>query len=241
MTHAAIWLALAMGPLFLASSASAQGALTNGWMHTGTISPAGDSDSWTFDATAGDAIVVRVGELANLAFAPKIQLFSPTATLLGTSATTVGAEIAITATNSGTFTVVVSDNAGTQTNSYRLTLAKTGAAVAVAPGDEGGPMTNGLMHTGTINVGDLDVWTVAATNGDAIVVRMGETNFGSALNPQVRIYGPTGLLLGNVDTAYGAEVAIRATNTGTFLVLAGDFTASWSGSGPYRLTLAKTG
>ena len=36
------------------------------------------------------------------------------------------------------------------TGSYRLTLAKTGAAVVVSPDDEGGPMTNGAMHTGTI-------------------------------------------------------------------------------------------
>ena len=35
-------------------------------------------------------------------------------------------------------------------------------------GDSGGPMTNGAMHTGTIDVGDLDVWTVAASTGEAI-------------------------------------------------------------------------
>ncbi len=228
--------------MLYANSAAAQGALTNGWTHTGNISPAGDSDSWTFTANAGDSIVVRAGEMFNTTFAPRLQILSPTSVLLAsTTATIYAAEVAVVATNSGTFTVVVTDNAGTQTNAYRLTLAKTGDAVVVTPGDEGGPLTNGVMHTGTIAVGDLDVWTVTATVGQSLVVRMGEVSNGSSLNPQVRIYGPTGALLGNVETTDGAEVAVTATNSGTFLVVAGDYASNWSGSGAYRLTLAKTG
>src|SRR4051812_11707380 len=56
-----------IGIFLLASwsgSAFAQGALTNGWTHTGTIAPVGDSDSWTFSATIGDTIVLRVGEIS---------------------------------------------------------------------------------------------------------------------------------------------------------------------------------
>jgi hypothetical protein len=223
-----------------ARHAFAQGALTNGWTHTGNISPAGDSDSWTFTASAGDSIVVRAGELSSTAFAPRVQVFSPTSVLLGTSTSTVGAEVAVTATNSGTFTVVVTDNAGTQTNNYRLTLAKSPGAIFVAPGDEGGPLTNGAMHTGTISVGDLDVWTVEATVGQSIVVRMGETSSVS-LSPQLRIYGPTGTLLDTSTSTIGAELAVTAASSGTFLVVAGDYAPNWSGSGAYRLTLAKTG
>lgn len=121
----------------------AQGAIASGETLTGTITPAGETDSWTFSANTGDAIVVRVGETATTAFSPKIQLLSPTSVLLGTSTSTVGAEIAVTATNSGTFSVIVSDNAGTQTGDYRLTVVRTGAPVVVSPGDEGGPLTNG--------------------------------------------------------------------------------------------------
>ena len=36
---------------------------------------------------------------------------------------------------------------------YRLTLAKTGDPVVVSAGDNGGPMTNGVMHLGTILTG----------------------------------------------------------------------------------------
>ncbi len=39
---------------------------------------------------------------------------------------------------------------------------------------EGGPLTNGGMHTGEIVKGDLDVWTFTATAGDRIAVHIGE-------------------------------------------------------------------
>ena len=49
-----------LGLLFSANLSFAQGALTNGWTHTGTIAPVGHSASWTFTANVGDRIVVRV-------------------------------------------------------------------------------------------------------------------------------------------------------------------------------------
>src|SRR5439155_950791 len=96
------------------------------------------------------------------------------------------------AANTGTFTVIVDDAVGTSaTGTYRLTLAKSPGTVFVAPGDAGGPMTNGVMHTGTIDVGDLDVWTFGANSGDAIVVRLGENvDTSGSFTPWVRLYGP---------------------------------------------------
>ena len=72
--------------------------------------------------------------------------------------------------------VLVSDGNGALSGSgtYRLTLAKTGDPVVVSAGDEGGPMTNGVMHLGTVLTGDLDLWTFSANSGDALVVRIGK-------------------------------------------------------------------
>jgi hypothetical protein len=228
--------------LLSSNTVRAQGDLTNGWTHGGNISPAGDSDSWTFTAAAGDRIVVRVGEIFNNAFSPKIQLLNPSSMVQASSFSSLATEIAVTATNTGTFTVVVTDNAGTQTNAYRLTLAKVPGAVVTASGDEGGPMTNGVMHTGTIDSGDLDVWTFSANTGDALTVRMGETINGSSLTPGLRLYGPTGVLLDSFAAGgVAAEVSVRATNSGTFTVVVGDNSSFLTGSGAYRLTLGKTG
>ena len=227
-----------------AHDAQGQGTLTNGWTHTGTIAPIGHSDSWTFSANAGDSIVIRVGEISQTnTFTPRIRLQNPSAVQIASAQNALAAEIAVTATNTGTFTVIVDDAVGTSaTGTYRLTLAKSPGTVFVAPGDQGGPMTNGVMHTGTIDVGDLDVWTFSANSADAIVVRLGENvDTSGNFTPWVRLYGPDGKLQDSGFGAVAGEVTITATNSGTFIVVVGDGNGALSGTGSYRLTLAKTG
>src|ERR1022692_1419578 len=240
---ACIFLLLSLMTLCV-NTATAQGALTNGWTHTGTISSVGDSDSWTFSASIGDSIVIRVGEITQTgSFTPRIRLQNPNAVQIASASGAVSAEIAVTATNTGTFTLIVDDAVGTTaTGTYRLTLAKSPGTIFVMPGDEGGPMTNGVMHVGTIDLGDLDVWTFSANSGDAVIVRMGEVvDTSGNFEPWVRLYGPNGKLLDSSFGASAAEVAVTATNSGTFTVVVGDGNGALSGTGNYRLTLAKTG
>ena len=104
----------------------AQGTLTNGWTHTGSISPVGDSDVWTFAATIGDRIVIRVGEITQTgSFSPRLRLQNPSAVLIASSSSTLATEVSVTATNTGTFTLTVDDAGAAATATYRLTLAKS--------------------------------------------------------------------------------------------------------------------
>jgi hypothetical protein len=231
------------------NKATAQGVLTNGWTYDGTIAPAGHSDTWTFSATSGDSIVVRVGEITSTnGFTPRIRLFNPSAGQQALASGSVAAEIAVTATNTGTFTVIVDDAIGTTaTGTYRLTLAKSGSPVAVAPGDEGGPMINGVTYQGDLPVGDLDVWSFNAVAGEGIVVRMGATNtayLASNIGSWVRLFAPNGALVGEAFNAnYGSssDVQAQATNSGQFTVVVGTYGNNLAGTGGYRVTLAKTG
>jgi hypothetical protein len=69
---------------------------------------------------------------------------------------------------------------------------------------------------------------------------MGEVVAGSTLTPELRLYGPDGALISSYGASgQAAEVTVRATNSGTFTVIASDFSGGFSGSGTYRLTLAK--
>ncbi|MCX6928665.1 MAG: hypothetical protein NT154_36455, partial [Verrucomicrobia bacterium] len=57
-----------------------------------------------------------------------------------------------------------------------------------------------------------------------------------------RLFGPDGVLLDSFgSSAVAAEVSNRATNSGTFTLIATDLSPGYDGSGTYRLTLAKTG
>jgi len=226
-----------------AHEAAAQGTLSSGETGTGSILAGGGTTTWTFTANAGDAWVVRIGELTQSgALSPRIRVYSPSAVLLDWGFGAVAAEAAGTAPASGTYTIEVGDNAGTTASgTYQLSLALSGHAVSVPVGDEGGALTNGQRHTGALGVGELDVWTVSANAGDAIVVRAGELSPGSSLTPQVRLYSPTGTLL---DWGYGAAAA-HATATapvsGEYLVVASDYSSGFAGSGGYQLTLACSG
>ncbi|MBI3849788.1 MAG: hypothetical protein HY298_05790 [Verrucomicrobia bacterium] len=219
------------------------GPMTNAVLHTGAILT-GDLDMWTFTATNGDSIVVRVGEITDTnTFTPWLRLYGPNGALLSSGFGASVGEVSTRATNSGTFIVVASDGNGALSGSgtYRLTLAKTGDPVVVSAGDDGGPMTNGVLHTGAILTGDLDLWTFTAQIGEGIVVRIGEISDTNTFTPWIRLYGPSGALLDSGFGAVAGEVAVTATNTGTFIVVVGDGNGALSGSGAYRLTLAKTG
>ena len=170
------------------------GALTNGVMHIGTID-VGDLDVWTFNANSGDAITAEMGEtVGGSTLTPVLWLYGPDGRLLNSDSGLAAAQVLFRATNSGSFTLVAGDFSSGYAGSggYRLTLAKTGDPIVISAGDEGGPMTNGVMHTGTINVGDADIWNFTAASGDAITVEVGETVGGSALTPAVWLYGPDG-------------------------------------------------
>jgi len=234
-----------LAAVFSADTARAQGPLTNGWTHTGLIGVGGEVDSWTFDANVRDTIVIRVGEITQTNnFTPRIRLMNPLGIQQVVDSGPVVVGIAATATNTGTFTVMIDGVAANATGAYRVTLLKAPGAFAVAPGDEGGPLTNGVTHTGNIDVGDVDVWTFSANAGDNLTLRMGELTAGGTLTPGLWIYGPNGAQLDFFGSStVAAEVSVRATNSGTFTVAVADFNAgsAYGGIGGYRLTLAKTG
>src|SRR6185295_10834044 len=100
-------------------------------------------------------------------------------------------------------------------------------------GDDGGPMTNGVMQLGTVLTGDLDLWTFSANSGDALVVRIGELTDTNTFTPWIRLYGPNGKLLDSGFGALAGEVGATATNSGTFLVVASDGNGAFNGSGSY--------
>ena len=140
----------------------AQGALTNGANHGGDISSAGEIDSWTFTANAGDSIVLSVGEVGgDSELYPYIRLLGPNSALVTYAAGTQVARIAATAPLTGTYTVLISSNdvGNDGTGDYLLTLAHIPETPVVSGGDQGGPMINGANHAGEIHVGDMDQWT----------------------------------------------------------------------------------
>ena len=218
---------------FIVPAGDEGGAMTNGGNYDGT-NTLGDLDMFTFTANKGDSINLRLGTTN---FSGRLQLFGPNGALLDA----VGGYpvkddlIAYTATNSGTFTVLVSDGYTGETGTYELHLAQIPEVFIVLAGDQGGAMTNGGNYTGNITLGDLDMFTFTANKGDSINLRLGTTNFIGYL----QLYGTNGALLDAVG-GYPVKddlIAYTTTNSGTFTVLVSD--GYGGGSGTYELHLAQ--
>jgi hypothetical protein len=211
---------------FIVPAGDEGGPMSGGGSYAGTIT-LGDLDMWSFTANARENLVLRLGAVG---FYGNLRLYGPNGALLKAAADATDAELDYTATNSGTFTALVSSYSSGGTGTYVLHLAQFPGAFIVPAGDQGGPMTNGTTYVGTINLADEDLWAFTACTGDPINLRLNPTNFIGNLN----LYGPNGALLKTIASATLAAITYTATNCGTFTVLVTSYASG--GTGTYGLT-----
>jgi len=231
-------LTLAKAPGALTVSTGDQGGpLTNGATHTGSIYT-GDVDSWTFTASAGERAVVSVGETGTDAgFFPWVRVVGPTGTVVGNNFGSFAAQAEFTAPTGGTYTVIVG-SAGSGfsgTGDYRLTLVKAPGALTVSGGDQGGGLPGGVPQAGSIFNGDVDAWTLTASQGQPVVVDLSETGTTSGFFPWLRVVGPTGTVVASNFGSVAAHVAFTAPTTGTYVVIVGSAGSGFTGTGDYTL------
>lgn len=228
---------------FLASTptaALADGAITNGANHSGTIE-IGGLDTWTFTATKNDSITVGIGELtasgSDPEFYPWIRLQGPDGSDLGSEGGTAGdwgtssAELDVRAPLTGKYTVLVADYPYQRqegTGSYVLTVVKSPGPFTISSNDEGGPMTNTVSHAGTIRAGDLDAWVFQANRNERVTISIGEASMSGQdpeFYPWIRLRGPDGLDLGSEGGTTGdwgtnaAQISVLAPLTGIYTLI----------------------
>lgn len=240
-------LTLAKAPgAFQISGGDEGGAMTNGLRPAGRID-VGDLDMWSFTADQNDTIVVRVGEVPvspgvpDPGFWPWIRVVGTNGAVLDQATGNLDAETTFRAPLTGTYTVLVGAYYGGGSGDYLVNLAKAPGSFETGPTDQGGAMTNGLRHTGSIGLGDIDMWSFFANQNDTFAVRAGEIAVGPGVPdpgfwPWVRVVGPTGVIVGQATGNTDAETSVRATLSGTYTVLVGAYYGG--AAGDYRLALA---
>ncbi len=224
---------------FVLPSGKAGGPMTNGAANYGIIT-LGDMDLWTFTANTGDSINLRLGTTNSTGnFTGYLQVYGPAGNLLSSSwGTGDDGSVNFTATNSGTFTVLISSYPDGGSGTYVLRLAQVPEPFVLPSGKAGGPMTNGAANYGIITLGDMDLWTFTANTGDSINLRLGTTNSTGNFTGYLQVYGPAGNLLSSSwGTGDDGSVNFTATNSGTFTVLISSYPDG--GSGTYVLRLAQ--
>ncbi len=206
-----------------------------GQLLTGTVALLSEADTYTFAASAGDAILVGLSDNSG-AFGPEVRLYAPDGSLV----TSVGAagyinhvELTRTVSVPGTYLLLVDDASGTNTASYGLYLQRlNGPANAT-------PFAYGQLLTGTVALlSEADTYTFAASAGDAILVGLSDNS--GAFGPEVRLYAPDGSLVTSVGAAgYINHVELTRTVSvpGTYLLLVDD--ASGTNTASYGLYLQR--
>ena len=223
-----------------APGANDNGGLTNGGFVSSTIG-LGDLDSYTFSAEVGDNLVIRSSDKSDsVYFYPTLLLYAPDGSLASSVA---GASVDVvntiftTATQTGTYTLVIADDDfyGDLGGPYELHFAR----MRDVPADE--PLINGDKIEGTITLGDLDVFTFNGTAGESVVIRSGDVSE-SSMNPFLSLYAPDDTLVASVD---GASVDVVNTifasleQTGTYRVLIADDDFYGALTGSYEIHFAQ--
>ena len=219
------------GALLLGGSALAQ-SLVNGGVVSGTISAAGEKDTYTFDANNGDRFQMRLVDVNASSFSPQLELYSPNGVLISTSASPDVAVIDViqaTAGTAGTYTVVVSDAsvAHFQTGAYDLHF------VLVPGANEGGELLDGLTVFGEIDRGDLDSFTFAVEAAGTIQGTV-TSLFGSTLVLRFEEFGPGPQ---SYSTGTGTTVQFQYSEPGIHTIVIADGSSTATGTGRYSIVV----
>jgi hypothetical protein len=214
-----------------APGAKEEGALVNGGARNQTMT-LGDLDSYTFTATVGEGVHLRLVDLNATGFIPRLWVYGPTGALVSSDWGYDAADTVFAAPATGTYTVVAADYYGTGTGDYELHHVRgTGA-------NEHGSLIDEGTRSETATRGDLDSFTFVGNTGDVVQLRLTDVA-ATAFIPRLYLYGPTGAL---VATTWNYDVAVLNVNlpaAGTYTVIAADYYGT--GTGDYTLGYTNSG
>jgi hypothetical protein len=203
--------------------------LSFGELALGTILQSVEMEAYTFAAEAGDRVLVGASPTSGYIW-PEIRLYDPTGNLLNSASDSKHAEMAVNVLASGVHTLLVSDGFnGTETGDFGLYLQRLNN-----PGNAT-QLSFGESSSGDIlYAAEMDTYTFVATGTEQARVTMSRTS--GDLWPQIRLYEPTGTLIGAVSDFSLAELTVTLPGGGVYTILCGDGLNGTS-TGAYTLQL----
>lgn len=220
------------------------GAIVNGRDTEAELVPL-DYDLWSFSAKAGNSVLLSFGEISG-SFTPEIEVFGPNGAPVVWDQAAFTDTIGISPSVDGVYKVLLKNNSTFASGSYRASLLVLPAPIDTS-GDNGA-LTAGELASGTIDVGDLDVWAFNAEVGDNLSMVLAEVNTGS-FRPGLALFGPSGNFIGSLWNESTVNAVYQVAEQGTHYIVvsdfgylyAGDYTVSATGftGPPLQLGLAE--
>jgi hypothetical protein len=187
----------------------------------GSIPTPTEMDTYTFSATSGDKLLVRMSRSSGSIWSG-IRVYAPDGSMLCEDDVLYTAEISSCALpTTGLYSVLAFDGyghvaGGTSTGDYYIFLQRLnnpGSSTAIS---------SGQTLPGSIDTqAEMDTFTFSANTGDNISIKMNWSS--GTLWPGFRVYGPDGSKLCDEYDFYSANVTgFIPTSIGTFTILAFD-------------------
>lgn len=199
-----------------------------------SLDAGGDTDSFAFDADAGEAVAITVGKEdgSDVQFFPRWELFGPSGEPLGEVCFNQ-CEHALTL--SGTYTVKVFDNNNAENGNYSLTMQGISATLdGTAACGEAIAYDDPILDSVEAG-GDTDAFRFEADSGDAISLAIAKTG-GSDVHflPHWRLFDPHGEPVGDLCSTGQCQRHLTAAGIHTAKV----FDNNYAETGNYSFTLS---
>ena len=228
--------------------------LNSGQQTPSTIGVVGEIDEYTIEVTAAQPVLlVAIGETAVSAnFSAVVDVVSPTGSRVasksfgGTGAIEVAPASGASGSNflPGTYTLRVHDVGNDATGSYRLTAFTPGVAQFDDEGNDNITDTtdsesavSGRRYAATAEPGDLDIWRIDATVGQALSVTVAQNDAGAAIDPQYWLITSDGHIAATARDDEGSRGEITASRTGSYYAIVAD--GNSDATGIYALTFTR--
>jgi hypothetical protein len=180
-----------------------------------TIDVKSETDAFTFDASAGDVILARMGH-SGADLAPKIRLYDPDGLQIESHWSHELAEFtSAELTQTGAYAVLASDMNGVYSGSYGIHVQRLNNPGVTTPLPLGEALSRSIGAKS-----ETDAYTFSAAAGDVILVRMGQPS--SVFDPEIRLYDPGGLLVASHSSDKLAEIVTTVLRKGKYTALAMD-------------------
>ncbi len=199
-------------------------ALKFGHTETAHLKKAADSDCYTFTGSSGEALYARtVGTSGTLVVASAIE-----SSATGTEQCVSNGTVECSFSSSGTQTLLLYSESGTDTGTFRLY-----AQVMTAPQHCVALTVGGSAQRGSVSpAGDVACFTFAGSNGDTDVATL--TGVSGTLSPEIDFFRPAGT---SACASPGTTVACSLDATGTWTILIYD--GPGTGTGTFSIAVTK--
>ena len=188
----------------------------------GNLSSAGQTNSYTFNANAGEIVTVL---MLGPTFSPVAEVYNPASVRIGIATNNFTGPINLT--NTGSYTIRVRASDSKATGAYGLSLS-------FLTGRCGTPLIWGLPVTNSMTaLAEVDSYTFAGNAGESVTLQVNGAN--TNLTPAAYLASPGGVILAN--WVNGVSSATLITN-GTYTLGVYSFYAG--GAGSYSASLVFT-